>query len=83
MWMRNVVLLTLLVAAATARSVLGIGGLHTVEADAYIRMAGNQGKYKAGEQYPDFRPVCVLGRFRDPDDWQGSGVLETHTNEPL
>ena len=75
MWMRNVVLLTLLVAAATSRSVLGIGGLHTAEADAYIRMAGNKDEFKAGEKCPDFRPVCVLGRFRDSDDWDGSGVL--------
>lgn len=75
MWIRNVVLLTLLVAAATARSVLGIGGLHTVEADAYIRMAGNKNEFKAGEKYPDFRAVCVLGRFRTSDDWEGSGVL--------
>ena len=75
MWMRNVVLLTLFVAAATSRSVLGIGGLHTVKADAYIRMAGNKDEFKAGEKYPDFRPVCVLGRFRDSDDWDGSGVL--------
>ena len=75
MWMRNVVLLTLLVAATTSRSVLGIGGLHTVKADAYIRMAGNKDEFKAGEKHPDFRPVCALGRFRDPDDWDGSGVL--------
>ena len=75
MWIRNVVLLTLLVAAATARSVLGIGGLHTVEADAYIRMAGNKNEFKAGEKYPDFSAVCVLGRFRTSDDCEGSGVL--------
>ena len=75
MRMRLLIPLVLLVAAALCRSVLGIGGLHTVEADAYIRMAGNQGDYKAGERYPDFRPVCVLGRFRKPDDWEGSGVL--------
>ena len=65
----------LLALLAACPSVLGIGGLHTVSADAYVRMAANQGKYGAGPRYPDFRPVCAVGRFRKPDDWEGSGVL--------
>ena len=48
MRMRLLIPLVLLAASVLCRSVLGIGGLHTVEPDAYIRMAGNQGMYKAG-----------------------------------
>ena len=71
--------LTVLLIGVTAlipsQVVLGIGGLHTVPAETYVQMGRNQGQYEAGERYPDFRPVCVVGRFRDADDWEGSGVL--------
>lgn len=64
-----------LVVLSICRSGWGVGGLHTVSEDHHVRAARNEGEYKAGVLYPDFRPVCVVGRFRDPDDWQGSGVL--------
>lgn len=75
MQLRLLIPLVLLAASALCRSVSGVGGLHTVAADAYVQMAGNQGEFRAGERYPDFRAVCVVGRFRDRDDFEGSGVL--------
>ncbi|MFP6770179.1 MAG: trypsin-like serine protease, partial [Planctomycetaceae bacterium] len=72
---RLVVLLVPLILLSICRSGWGVGGLHTVSEDAYLRAARNEGEYKAGPRYPDFRSVCVVGRFRDSDDWQGSGVL--------
>ena len=61
MQLRLLMILVLLAASALCRSVSGVGGLHTVAADAYVQMAGNQGEFRAGERYPDFRAVCVVG----------------------
>ena len=61
--------------AIDARNVLAIGGRHTVAEAEYIKLANNQGKFKAGKAYPDFSPVCVLGRFGNDDQWHGTGVL--------
>lgn len=52
-----------------------IGGLHRVEEQEYIDLANNKGKFAAGEKFPDFGSVCVVGNFTHQDDWHGTGVL--------
>ncbi len=53
----------------------GLGGRHDVGSQEQIKLANNEGRYKAGKNYPDFNNVCVIGRFGNDDQWHGSGVL--------